>query len=113
MRKKRVEARVAGAAVLFAALGDATRLALLQQLSNGGPASISTLADRFSMTRQGVTKHLHVLADASVIDGARHGREHVWTLKPGRLAEAQRCLELIARGWDDALSRLKSHVEDR
>ena len=55
------------------------------------------------MTRQGVTKHLHVLASAGVIDGTRRGREHVWSLKPARLAEARRCLELIARGWDDAL----------
>lgn len=63
------------------------------------------------MTRQGVTKHLQVLADARIIDGARQGRERIWTLNPARLAEAQRSLEIIARGWDDALSRLKAHVE--
>ena len=64
------------------------------------------------MTRQGVTKHLHVLADAGVIDGSRHGREQIWTLNPTRLAEGRRSLELIARGWDDALGRLKSHAEN-
>ena len=93
--------------------GYPTRLALLQRLSDDGPASISVLAESFRlMTRQGVTKHLQVLAAAGVIDGNRQGREQVWTLNPARLAEGRRCLEVIARGWDDALSRLKSHVED-
>jgi DNA-binding transcriptional ArsR family regulator len=113
MSKRRAEQRLTGAALLFAALGDATRLALLQRLSDRGPASISMLAERFPvMTRQGVTKHLQVLAAAGVIDGSRQGREHVWALNPTRLAEGRRCLELIARGWDDALARLKVHVED-
>ena len=114
MSKKRGERNLAGAALLFAALGDPTRLALLQRLSDDGPASISMLAERFrEMTRQGVTKHLQVLAAAGIIDGSRLGREQVWTLNPARLAEGRRCLEVIARGWDDALARLTLHVEDR
>jgi DNA-binding transcriptional ArsR family regulator len=100
------------AALLFAALGDETRLRLLRQLSEVGPASISTLAHNFRVTRQAVTKHLKFLAGASIIFGKRAGREHVWTLNPARLAEAQRCLDVIARGWDDALGRLKAHLED-
>jgi DNA-binding transcriptional ArsR family regulator len=111
MSKKRVERTLTSAALLFAALGDPTRLALLERLSNGGPASISVLAETFAMTRQGVTKHLHVLADAGILDGNRRGREQVWVLNPARLTEAQRSLEIIARGWDDALMRLKTHVE--
>ena len=105
--------RIAGAAALFAALGDPTRLALLEHLSDRGPASITMLADRFTaMTRQGVTKHLHVLAAAGVIDGSRLGRERVWALNPERIAEAQRHLEVLAREWDDVLSRLKAHIEN-
>jgi hypothetical protein len=47
-------------------------------------------------------------------DGTRNqlGREQVWTLNPARLAEGRRCLDVIARGWDDALARLKLQVED-
>lgn len=97
--------------MLFAALGDPTRLGLVQRLSDDGPASISVLAERFAMTRQGVTKHLQVLADAGVIEGSREGREHVWTLNPARFEEARRTLDTIARGWDDALGRLKAHIE--
>ena len=99
--------------MLFAALGDPTRLALVQRLSDSGPASISMLAENFQvMTRQGVTKHLRVLAAAGVIDGSRLGREQVWTVNADRIAEARRRLEIIARGWDDVLARLKRHVEN-
>jgi DNA-binding transcriptional ArsR family regulator len=111
MSKRRLERTLASAALVFAALGDETRLGLLQRLAKGGPASISMLADSFDVTRQGVTKHLHVLAAAGVIEGRREGREHVWAMNPARLAEAVRNLDAIARGWDDALGRLKMHVE--
>ena len=103
--------RLAGAALLFAALGDPTRLALLDRLSASGPASVTTLADRFDLTRQGISKHLQVLAAAGVIDGTRIGRERVWALNPRQLVEAKRHLDLIASGWDSALTRLKAHVE--
>ena len=113
MPSKAGKRRLAGAAALFAALGDPTRLALLEHLSDRGPASITMLADRFAaMTRQGVTKHLHVLAAAGVIDGAKQGREQVWALNPDRITEAQRHLDAIAREWDDVLARLKAHVEN-
>ncbi len=112
MPRRRVELGLREAALLFAALGDETRLALLRRLSEDGPASISVLSERFRVSRQAVTKHLQFLAAAGIIDGARAGREHVWALRPDRLAEAQRCLEVIARGWDDALGRLKAHLEE-
>jgi DNA-binding transcriptional ArsR family regulator len=109
--QKRIELKLAEAAFLFAALGDETRLALLRKLSDGGPSSISELAGNFRISRQAVTKHLQFLATAGVVNGERRGREHVWALNPRSLAEAQRCLDLISRGWDDALSRLKKHIE--
>lgn len=112
MPKRRVDRSLAGAALLFAALGDATRLTLLQRLSDGGPASISTLADTFAITRQGVTKHLQVLASAGVIDGSRQGREQVWAINPKRLADGRRHLDRISQEWDDALARFKAHVEE-
>ena len=112
MSKRRIELGLAEAALLFAALGDETRLALIRRLSEAGPASISSLAQNFRFSRQAITKHLQFLAIAGIIDGKRAGREHLWALNPARLAQAQRCLEVIAHGWDDALRRLKAHVED-
>lgn len=112
MSKRRAERGFAAAALLFAALGDETRLNLLQRLSDAGPTSISTLSDSLGvMSRQALTRHLQVLATAGVIEGRRAGREHLWALNPAGLAEAQRSLARITRGWDDALLRLKLHVE--
>ena len=85
---KPTKRNLTSAPLLFAALGDPTRLMLIRQLSEGGPASISMLAEQQDMTRQGVTKHLQVLAAAGIID-SRQGREQVWTLNPKRLAEGR------------------------
>jgi DNA-binding transcriptional ArsR family regulator len=109
---RRIDRSLTGAALLFAALGDPTRLALLRQLAVDGPASISMLAEQQSMTRQGVTKHLHVLAAAGVIEGNRQGREQVWALNPRRLSDARRRLDAIAAGWDEALARFTMLVEE-
>ena len=48
-------------ASVFAALGDATRLQLVSRLGDGEPHSIVQLTGGLELTRQGVTKHLHVL----------------------------------------------------
>ena len=63
------------------------------------------------MTRQAITKHLHVLAGAGLVQGFRQGREQLWEFNPRQLASARRSLDLIARQWDAALARLKSAVE--
>jgi DNA-binding transcriptional ArsR family regulator len=113
MSKRRIDHRqLTQAALLFAALGDPTRLAVLQQLSNGGPSSVSALAQRFpAVTRQAVSKHLHVLSSAGVVTGTYRGREHVWSVNADRLADGRRHIDLIAQEWDDALARFKAYVE--
>lgn len=98
-------------APLFAALGDRTRLQLVARLSAGEALSITELASGARVTRQAVTKHLHVLAQARLVNGRRHGRERRWTLNPGRLDEARRYLDAISRQWDVALARLKDSLE--
>ena len=74
-----------GAAPIFAALGDETRLALVGRLSASGPLSIVTLTDGTGVTRQAVTKHLHVLSDAGLVRDSWIGRERVWQLEPESL----------------------------
>ena len=104
--------RVAEAAPLFAALGDATRLGLLGRLSVDGPLSITRLSEGTGVTRQAITRHLHALGDAGLVRDARRGRERVWELDPKRLERAKRCLDQIAAQWDDAAGRLKAFVEE-
>jgi DNA-binding transcriptional ArsR family regulator len=96
---------------VFAALGDRTRLALVARLSRGGPASIADLTAGVLVTRQAVTKHLQVLADAGLTRSHRRGRERLWQLEPGRLEAARRWLDDLSAQWDSSLSRLKVMVE--
>ena len=81
MPKRQPKLGLAETALLFAALDDETRLALLRQLSEAGPASISSLAHNFQVTQQAVTKHLRFLEVASTIHGKREGREYGGSLK--------------------------------
>jgi DNA-binding transcriptional ArsR family regulator len=102
----------AGAAPLFAALGDGTRLALLDQLGASGPQSITRLTAGSAVTRQAITKHLQILAEAGLVHDRRQGRERIWTLDTDRLDDARHYLDQIAQRWDEALARLKAFVED-
>ena len=99
------------AAPVFAALGDETRLRLVARLGTEGPLSIAHLTAGTDVTRQAVTKHLHVLAGAGLARGTRQGRERLWQLDPGPLEGARRYLDLISQQWDAALGRLKAAVE--
>lgn len=101
----------AGLAALFAALGDPTRLRLVGLLCAGGLLSIAQLTSATSISRQGVTKHLQVLADAGLVRDLKLGRERRWQLAPERIDDARRALEAIGRQWEAALGRLKDFVE--
>ena len=108
---RRRSAGLAGAAPVFAALGDETRLRLVASLCAEGPLSIVHLSARAPVTRQAVTKHLHALAAAGLVRGKRRGRQRIWELEPRRLQEARRYLDRISEQWDDALGRLRAFVE--
>jgi DNA-binding transcriptional ArsR family regulator len=98
-------------APVFAALGDETRLRLVARLCAGGALSIAQLTGGTDITRQAVTKHLQVLADAGLVHDLKRGRERLWEFEPSRLDEARLSLETIAEQWDQALARLKFTLE--
>ncbi len=101
-----------GPASVFAALGDTTRLALVSRLSDGRPQSIAQLTDGLALTRQGVTKHLHVLRQAGLVSSKRIGRESRFTIQPDSIAGARDYLTRASRQWDEAIERLRAAVED-
>lgn len=114
MSRKPANRRPAGQPpwALFAALGDATRLALVTRLSSGQPRSISQLTEGSRITRQAITKHLRVLAASGVVRCSRSGRETLYEFQPRPIVELQDYLEQVSRQWDHALARLKTYVED-
>lgn len=96
---------------VFAALGDPTRLQLVAVLCAGGALSIAQLTANTDISRQGVTKHLQVLAEAGVVRHMKSGRERLWQLEPGQIKAAKRSLEVIGQQWEAALDRLKTFAE--
>ena len=98
-------------AALFAALGDETRLGLVARLASGQPCSIVQLTEGSRLTRQAITKHLRVLANAGIVRCTRSGREALYEFQPRPIMEMHEYLESVSRQWDMALSRLKSFVE--
>lgn len=98
---------------VWAALGDPTRLEVLNALLRAGSATASRLADDVPVTRQAVTKHLVVLEAAGLVARARVGREVVFTVQDAALERARRRLADIAAEWDRRLADLKDIAEGR
>lgn len=111
-RSSNARAEPKDSALLFAALGDETRLQLISRLCDGGPMSISKLAAGSDITRQAITKHLRVMDEAGLARSVRHGRESIWRLDQQRLERARLYLDLISKQWDDALERLRKFVDE-
>ena len=99
-------------APVFAALGDSTRLHLLTKLTDARPRSIAGLSSDTRLTRQAVTKHLHVLERAGLVTSVRVGRESRFALAPEPIAAARSYLERVSTRWDEALARLRSMIEE-
>jgi DNA-binding transcriptional ArsR family regulator len=74
--------------------------------------SITELTAGTEVTRQAVTKHLHVMEEAGLVRFTREGRASMWRLEQPRLEDARRHLEMISSQWDRTLDRLRKHVEE-
>lgn len=98
--------------LVMAALGDKTRLSIISKLTNGKRQSISHLTAGTNLTRQAVTKHLHVLENAGIVRSIRAGRENQFELEPKPIDDVGEYLEYVSKQWDSGLARLKSFVED-
>jgi DNA-binding transcriptional ArsR family regulator len=111
-RRSRTAAKRKVRAPVFAALGDETRLSLVAKLCGGQPHSISQLTQGTKLSRQAITKHLRVLESVGIVRSVRAGRESRFQFDPEPIAEMKEYLDFVSQQWDQALSRLKSFVED-
>ena len=92
----------------FAALSDATRRGVLEQLGRAD-ASITDLAEKFHMTLTGMKKHVGVLEQAGLVTTKKIGRVRTCRLGLRRLEEEAAWIESYRRIWDarfDALDRI-------
>jgi DNA-binding transcriptional ArsR family regulator len=101
------------AATIFAALGDPVRLSIVRQLCEGGPLpTVQLKKGAGGVSRQGITKHLHVLEDAGLVESSRLGRDRQWKLQDQQIAALRQYLDQISAQWDARLERLRVLVED-
>jgi len=87
---------------VFSAAAEPTRRRLLQLLT-AGPQTVTSLAERFSVTRSAISQHLLVLAEVGLVEAEKVGRERHYRLVPAGMAALR---SEIDRFWTDELDLL-------
>jgi DNA-binding transcriptional ArsR family regulator len=97
--------------VSFAALSDATRRGILEQLGRAD-ASITDLAEKFAMTLTGMKKHVGVLEKAGFVTTEKVGRVRTCRLGMHRLVEEAAWIERYPKHWEARFDELEKIVEE-
>jgi DNA-binding transcriptional ArsR family regulator len=95
--------------LVFSALADPTRRAILERLARGN-ATVNELAEPFAMTQQAVSKHLKVLEQARLITRTRTAQSRPCVLDAEHLDAAAGWIERHRRIWADRHDRLGAHL---
>jgi DNA-binding transcriptional ArsR family regulator len=95
----------------FAALSDATRRGVLEQLARAD-ASITYLADKFDMTLTGMKKHVGVLEQAGLVTTEKVGRVRTCKIGPCRLEEEMEWIARYRQVWDARFEALDRVIEE-
>src|SRR5512134_1282110 len=94
---------------VYAAIADPTRRAILGILAEG-EANVGSLAERFPISLNGVSKHVKVLERAGLVERTVQGREHRLRLNAEPLQEASAWLEHYRTFWDNRLAALETFL---
>ena len=96
---------------VFAALADPTRRAILARLASG-EATVSELAEPFSMSLPAVSKHLKVLQRAGLIQQGRQAQWRPCRLRAGPLEDVANWVEQYRQFWEQRLDRLADYLAE-
>ncbi len=96
--------------VIFAALADPTRRAILARLSEG-EATVSEIAEPFAISLPAISRHLKVLEAAGLISRSRSAQWRSSRLEAEPLREATEWMERYRAFWDSSLDRLDAHLK--
>jgi DNA-binding transcriptional ArsR family regulator len=97
---------------VYGAIADPTRRAILGILAEG-EANVGSLAERFPISLNGVSKHVKVLERAGLVERTVRGREHRLRLNAEPLREASMWLEHYRTFWDTRLAALESFLLEK
>lgn len=97
--------------IIFAALADPTRRAILAQLAQG-EASVTALAAPFDMSLPAISKHLKVLERAQLITRSREAQWRLCQLNPEPLKDVDGWLEGYRQFWQERLDRLDDYLQE-
>jgi len=95
--------------LVFAALADPTRRAILARLADGD-ATVTELAEPFSISLPAISRHLKVLEHAGLISRSRSGQWRSSSLEATPLKEATDWMERYRVFWDSSFDRLDAHL---
>ena len=95
----------------FHALAHPVRRAIVGRLA-GGPATVREASRGSGVSKPAVTRHLHVLEEAGIVDRAVRGRTHVLTLRSDSLAGAAGWIEGQRRLWEQKLDIIEAYLEE-
>lgn len=96
---------------IFEALGDPTRLAIVERLAANGPTPTVELVSDFGMTRQAATKHLLILENAGIVRSETKGRVILRMVEPAAMHEAKDWMDRHAQRWSRRLDALASYLD--
>jgi DNA-binding transcriptional ArsR family regulator len=97
---------------VFSALADPTRRAIVRRLASG-EATVGELAQPFTMSFQAVSKHLHVLEQAGLVNRSRRAQQRPSRLRPEALAYVSGWLGDYRSLWETSFDRLGEHLTNQ
>src|ERR1700728_68217 len=98
--------------VLFGALADSSRRAMVDRLTRG-PASVSELARPLAMSLPAVVQHLHVLEASGLVRSQKLGRVRTCSVEPTALRTAEQWLAERRTFWEASLDRLGEYLAEQ
>jgi len=96
---------------VFTALADPRRREVLEAVASAGGITATAVAERLTITRQAVAKHLAVLTEAGLVTSSKRGREVQYEVTPAPLEQTAKWLQRQASAWDRQLEALKRRAE--
>ncbi|MEO7521099.1 MAG: metalloregulator ArsR/SmtB family transcription factor [Gemmatimonas sp.] len=101
-----------GVDLVFHALGDPTRRAIVERLSSRGPLAASALAEPVGVTLTAVTQHLRVLEGCRLVRTEKIGRVRVCRVEPAGFSALSRWIDSQRSMWERRLDRMHALLEE-